>query len=72
MWDEIVLVLYEELVVDCGFLEEDQVGRATVLKGCLEGLEQDSRAQHMQTTTTVPSVVIRWTRLCRIAASLCF
>ena len=49
--------------MDWGSLEEDQVGRATVLKSCLEGLEQDSRAQHMQITTTVPSVVIRWTRL---------
>ena len=66
-----VLVLSEESVVDCGCDEEDQVGRATVLKGCLEGLEEDSRAQHMQTTTTVPPVVIRGMRLCSIGASPC-
>ena len=59
MWDQMVLVLSEEPVVDCGCNEEDQVGRATVSKSCLEGLEEDSRTQHMQTTTTVPPVVIR-------------
>lgn len=66
-----VLVLSEEPVVDCGCDEDDQAGRATVSKGCLEGLEENFRAQYVQTTTGVPPVVIRGMRFCSIGGSPC-